>query len=138
MSSLMKKPLVLSLCTGLGLMDLAFLDTGFRVLPACEIDRDMCKMYEQLCNAQYPMYGNIKSFVDDLEWTKNCIDRHFAPLYPFLDNLVRNGVDGIIGGPPCQALSRLKGIREPKYPDLTPYVEKVLQLEMRSLFLHFR
>lgn len=33
------RPKVLSICTGMGLLDRAFMDAGFEVVPGCEIDR---------------------------------------------------------------------------------------------------
>ena len=45
----MSKPLVLSICTGMGLLDRAFMDAGFEVVPGCEIDGSKRAMYAKLC-----------------------------------------------------------------------------------------
>lgn len=98
------KPRVLSICTGMGLLDRAFLDAGFDVVPGCEIDADKRAMYRELCGGA-PLVHDLKD----------------------LPVAVRaEAFDGVIGGPSCQAHSKLKAIRNPKFPDLTPLVETLL------------
>lgn len=95
---------LLSLCTGMGMMDRAYLDAGFDVVPGCEIDPEMRQMYRLLCGG--------KPLVEDIA---------------DLPRRVRGmRFDGIIGGPPCQAHSSLRAMRAPKFADLTPHVERVL------------
>lgn len=100
----MNKPRVLSICTGMGLLDRAFLDAGFDVVPGCEIDASKRAMYAELCGG--------------------------APLVHDLADLpaavAGQRFDGIIGGPSCQAHSKLKTIRDPKFPDLTPLVQALI------------
>lgn len=95
---------VLSICTGAGLLDRAFIDAGFDVVPGCEIDPRMRRMYEQVCGG--------KHLTHDL--------RHL------IGEVCNQDFVGVIGGPPCQAHSKLKSIRTPKYPDLTPLVDMLL------------
>lgn len=88
----------------MGLMDRAYMDAGFEVVPGCEIDPDMRAMYKELCGGE--------ALAHDL-----------ADL-PAL--LAGEHFDGIIGGPSCQAHTKLRAIRAPKFPDLTPLVLKLL------------
>ena len=61
-------------------------------------------MYEELCGA--------KPIALDLE-----------DMIMFADE----SYDGIIGGPSCQSHSKLRAIRDPKFPDLTPLVIDLLR-----------
>jgi DNA (cytosine-5)-methyltransferase 1 len=97
---------VLSICTGMGLMDRAFMDAGFEVVPGCEIDPQKRAMYEKLCGGQHLCH--------DLKYMAS------AALLP--------AFNGIIGGPSCQSHSKLKAIRKPKFPDLTPLVLDLLKV----------
>lgn len=96
---------VLSICTGMGLMDRAFLDAGFDVAPGCEIDPDMRAMHSALCGGEY-------------------LAHDLADLIPLVRGM---HFDGVIGGPPCQAHTKLRAMRKPKFPDLTPLVNELLQ-----------
>lgn len=93
-------PKVLSICTGMGLMDRAFMDAGFAVVPGCEIDPRKRDMYKALCGT-----GPICHDLADLPGI-----------------LFGNHFTGIFGGPSCQSHSKLRSIRNPKFPDLTPLV----------------
>lgn len=96
---------VLSICTGMGLMDRAFLDAGHCVAPGCETDPEMREMYESLCGCRHATH--------DLE---------------DLPDIVRGQhIHGIIGGPPCQANTKLRAMRPPKFPDLTPLVQRLMK-----------
>ncbi len=95
---------VLSICVGMGLLDRAFMDAGFDVDPGCEIDFKKIEMYEALCGFR-PATHMLRDLID------NCC-------FPALD--------GIIGGPPCQAHSKLRAMRDPKFPDLTDQVVELL------------
>ncbi len=86
---------VLSVCTGMGLLDRAFMDAGFDVVPGCEIDPDQRLLYGQLCGGE-PLVHDLKDLAPAVE------GRSF---------------DGIIGGPPCQSLTRLRAMRKPKFAD---------------------
>lgn len=97
-------PRVLSVCCGMGLMDRAFLDAGFAVVPGCEIDPDQRSLYRQLCGGE--------PLVEDLS---------------DLPAAVRGeSFDGVIGGPPCQSLTKLRAMRRPKFADLSAGAADVL------------
>lgn len=95
---------ILSICTGMGLLDRAFMDAGFEVVPGCEIDPQKRAMYAKLCGGE-PLVHDLKDLPARIR------GEHF---------------DGVIGGPSCQSHSKLRAIRDPKYPDLTPLVETLL------------
>lgn len=99
---------VLSICTGMGLLDRAFMDAGFEVVPGCEIDPQKRAMYAKLCGGE-PLVHDLKD-----------LPRALLGRWSF------ETFDGIIGGPSCQSHSKLKAIRDPKFPDLTPLVEDLL------------
>lgn len=106
---------ILSICTGMGLLDRAFLDAGHTVVPGCEIDPEMRAMYTALCGDE--------------------------PLVETLDELIystfrdHGRFDGIIGGPPCQSHTKLRAMRKPKFPDLTDSVRRLLDRVHHDWFL---
>ena len=100
---------VLSICTGMGLMDRAFMDAGFDVEPGCEIDREKREMHAKLCGGKPHLCDDLKDLPNTLNW-----------LWPGREYV------GIIGGPSCQAHSKLRAMRAPKFPDLTPLVRTLL------------
>ena len=104
---------VLSICTGMGLLDRAFMDAGFDVVPGCEIDPQKRAMYKALCGRE-PLVHDLADLPEALR------GEHF---------------DGFIGGPSCQAHSKLRSIRTPKYPDLTPLVDRLFELVGRNWFV---
>lgn len=95
---------VLSICTGMGLMDLAFKHQGFEVLAGCEINPDQRQLHNRLVGGKYLCHDlkDLPAIVQGM---------HF---------------DGVIGGPPCQSHTRLKSFRDPKYADATPHVRELL------------
>jgi hypothetical protein len=104
---------VLSICTGMGLMDRAFMDAGFDVVPGCEIDPEKRAMYRELCRAEPLVY--------DLADLPSAV---FGEYF-----------DGVIGGPSCQSHTKLRAIRDPKFPDLTPLVDALLDCGICDWFL---
>ena len=85
-------------------MDKAFIDAGYTVIPGCEIDPEMREMYQHLCGGE-----------------------HLCHDLADLPNLLSGQkFDGVIGGPSCQAHTKLRAIRTPKFPDLTPLVNDLL------------
>lgn len=104
---------VLSLCTGMGLLDRAFLDVGIEVVAGCEIDAEQRMLYGHLCGS-LPMVNDI------------------ADLPAALGNTY---FDGIIGGPPCQPLSSLRARHPAKFPDLTAHVQAVIDRVEPRFFL---
>jgi hypothetical protein len=101
-----RKTRVLSICTGMGLMDRAFIDLGFDIVPGCEVDPEMRAMYAALCGAKH-LTGDLADLIEFVRGQR---------------------YTGIIGGPPCQAHTRLKSIRTPKFPDLTPLVNRLFEV----------
>lgn len=108
-------PKVLSICTGMGLMDRAFIDEGFDVVPGCEVDAEMRALYEQLCGDGY--------LAEDIQDMNAALDGSTAQF------------DGVIGGPPCQAHTRLRAMRKPKFPDLTEHVQRTVSLARPRWFV---
>ncbi len=104
---------VLSICTGMGLMDRAFMDAGFQIRPEGEIDPLKRAMYAALCGSQ-PNFFDLAMLPSILKGAR---------------------FDGIIGGPPCQAHSKLRAIRDPKFPDLTPLVRDLLSAVRHDWYL---
>lgn len=104
---------ILSICTGMGLLDRAFLDAGHTVVPGCEIDPEMRQMYALLCGGE-PLTYDLAD----------------------LPAVVRGqSFDGIIGGPPCQSKTKLRAMRKPKFPDLTPQVNQLLAAVRHDWFV---
>ena len=105
---------LLSICTGMGLFDRAMLDAGHEVVPGCEIDPLMREMYAALC----PGPRHLVHDLADLPAATR--GQHF---------------DGVIGGPSCQSHSKLRAMRVPKFPDLTPLVRTLLDAVSWDFFL---
>lgn len=105
---------ILSICTGMGLMDRAFMDAGHTIVPGCEIDPEMRAMYKELCGDE-----PIAESLDDLIML---IGDHAR-------------FDGVIGGPPCQSHTKLRAMRKPKYPDLTDGVNRLLSKVICNWFM---
>ena len=95
---------MLSICTGMGLLDRGFKDVGFEVVAGCEIDPQKRAMYKALCGAE-PLVHDLKDLPAAIKGQR---------------------FDGVIGGPSCQSHSKLRSIKKPKYPDLTPLVDALL------------
>lgn len=102
----MSKPRTLSICTGAGLWDRAFADAGFDIVPGCEISMDRRRVY-----------GN---WMTESSWHL-CSDLGDLPLH-----VSGQRFDFITGCPPCQSRSKLRAMRRPKFPDLTPAVNALL------------
>lgn len=104
---------VLSICTGMGLLDRAFMDAGFDIEVGCEIDHQKRAMYWAL-NPEHLnrcMYYDLADLVRDAKLGRHDYDYEYS---------------GVIGGPSCQSHSKLRAIRDPKFPDLTPLVNELL------------
>ena len=86
---------VISLFSGAGGLDLGFKKAGFEIAAANEYDKTIWETYEK--NHDTPL---IKGDIRDIK----------AEAFP-------SGIDGIIGGPPCQSWSEagaLRGIDDPR------------------------
>lgn len=95
---------ILSLCTSAGLWDRAWQEAGHEVVAGCEIMPHKRAMYEVFCGESHLCH-------DLADLPALVAGQHF---------------DGIIGGIPCQSRSKLRAIREPKFPDLLPGLKAVL------------
>lgn len=95
---------ILSLCTSAGLWDRAWIDAGHEVIAGCELMPHKRAIYRAFC-------GGV----------------HLCHDIRDLPDLVRGmRFDGIIGGIPCQSFSKLRSIRDAKFPDLTIEAQAVL------------
>jgi C-5 cytosine-specific DNA methylase len=109
---------VLSICTGMGLLDRGFMDAGFDVDPGCEIDAEKRAMYAAVCDTRPHLCHDLKELPGLVDWMWP------EPRYA-----------GIIGGPSCQSHSKLRAMRDPKFPDLTPLVIDLLASVSHDWFL---
>lgn len=105
--------MVLSICCGAGLLDKAFQQAGFPILPGCEIDPDQRAVYRAFCS-------------------QTVLTHDLAGL---INQVAGQRFDGIIGGPPCQSHSSLRYQNPPKHPDLTGLVTKLLEAVEWEWFL---
>lgn len=95
---------ILSLCTSAGLLDRAWIDAGHEVVAGCEIAPHKRAIYQAFCGGKH-LAHDIRDLADLVR------GQHF---------------DGIIGGIPCQSFSKLRSIRDAKFPDLTEPAQAVL------------
>lgn len=104
---------ILSLCTSAGLWDRAWIDAGHDVVAGCEVMPHKRAMYEAFCGGKH-LCNDIRD----------------------LPSIVRGEqFDGVIGGIPCQSFSKLKSIRDPKFPNLTDEAVAVLEAVSFDWFL---
>lgn len=96
---------ILEICTGAGLWGRAWVEAGHDVTAGCEIMEHKRRMYSKWCGDEGFVCHDLVDLPDMLRGL------HF---------------DLITGGPSCQAHTRLKSLHKPKFPDLTPLVNDVL------------
>jgi hypothetical protein len=104
---------VLSICTSAGLLDKAFIEAGHEVIAGCEIMEHKRRMYGKWCGGGF-ICDSLEELIEIVR------DEYF---------------DLIIGGPSCQSHTKLKAIRNPKFPDLTPLVNDLLDSVNFNAFL---
>lgn len=97
---------VVSLFAGAGLLDLGFMNSGFQIVEAIEVEPIFCKTYnyalEQYCKNSNNFYIRNKLVVHNhIKSPQSASDKQ---LHRRLKKQYR-GIDGIIGGPPCQDFS---------------------------------
>jgi len=92
---------ILSLFSGGGLMDLGFINQGFQISCAAEINHNFIQAYNYGVNAHVINNGNI---IFDGHKIKNAIDISSYYEQNKLANYFSN-ISGIVGGPPCQDYS---------------------------------
>jgi len=95
---------ILSICTGAGLLDKAFIEAGHKVIAGCEIAEHKRRMYRKGCGGEFLCHdlADLPEIIKDQSF------------------------DLVIGGPSCQSHTKLKAIRKPKFPDLTPLVAALM------------
>lgn len=104
---------ILSICASAGLLDKAWLEAGHEVIAGCEIMEHKRRMYKQWCGGDF-LCHDLADLPDIVR------GEHF---------------DLIIGGPSCQSHTILKAIRAPKFPDLTPLVNQLLEAVSYDAYL---
>jgi len=86
------------------------MDEGFDVRPGCEIKTDRRELYRQVCGGE-PDYYELRELIDAIRTGK-----------------YGHKIWGIIGGPPCQAHSKLRYVTKKKdYSDLNDEVIELVQ-----------
>src|SRR5687768_680315 len=92
----------IDLFAGCGGMSLGFHRAGFKCVSAVEIDPDARASHAANFSRVAPPEG-YAVFPDIIETEPEESVSHISPLFPIPDQ----AVDVIVGGPPCQAFSRL-------------------------------
>jgi len=120
----MNPPRVISLFSGAGGLDIGFHDAGFKILKAVELE----KSYSDIMKLNT---GKNSYFGEDVEVLNMDVDDFRT------ENL--DGIDWIIGGPPCQTFSAagrrangVKGLHDPRGILFERYVEIVKELKPRG------
>jgi len=105
---------ILSICTSAGLWDKAWIDAGHEVIAGCELMARKRDLYQKFC-------GPTEFICHDLA---------------DLPSAVRGmNFDLIIGGPSCQSHTKLKSFVDPKFPDLTPLVNDLVDTGVADNYL---
>lgn len=90
------------------------------VEPGCEIDSEKRAMYQALCEPGPQPRAYLCDDLKDLPGIVDWMSLQYS---------------GIIGGPSCQSHSKLRAMRDPKFPDLTPLVNDLLRSVAHDWFL---
>lgn len=111
---------IISLFSGCGGLDLGFRKAGFDIILANEYDKSIWDTYE----FNHPSTTLIKGDIRDIN-------------EEMLDKFILDGVDGIIGGPPCQSWSEagsLRGIDDERGKLFFEYI-RILKYVQPKFFL---
>jgi len=97
---------VLSLFSGAGFLDLGFMNQGFQIVESIEIEPTFCKTYNYAINQYFQKSDNpyIKNKIithNPIQSPQSASDKD---LHKRLAEQYK-GIDGLIGGPPCQDFS---------------------------------
>ena len=107
---------ILSLFSGAGGLDLGFKKAGFNILYSVENDKTTFETYEY----NFPKTIHLKKSITKVS-----------------KNDIREKVDGIIGGPPCQSWSEAgaqRGINDPRGKLFFEYV-RIISMKKPKFFL---
>ena len=111
---------IISLFSGCGGLDLGFKKAGFDIVLANEYDKKIWDTYEFNHTNATLIKGDIRNIDEEM-----------------LDEFILNGVDGIIGGPPCQSWSEagsLRGIDDERGKLFFEYI-RILKYVQPKFFL---
>lgn len=105
----------ISLFSGAGGLDVGFVDAGFEVVWANDIDKDACATYEANLGS-HVFYGDIRPLLEDLSEFR--------------------GIDCVFGGPPCQGFS-VAGKMNPNDPrsELVQIFMKAVEIVQPKVFV---
>lgn len=106
----MKMKLV-SLFSGAGGLDLGFKKAGFKTIFANEVDKEICPTYRR----NFPEVNLLEGDIRDISFSE----------------AVRDEIDGVIGGPPCQSWSEagsLRGIKDARGRLFYEYIRALKEL----------
>lgn len=103
-----KQPIfnVLSLFSGAGFLDLGFMNQGFQIVEAIEVEPYFCKTYNFAINKYFQKSTNF--YVKNNIITHHPINKPQSVTDKELHQRLAEqykGIDGLIGGPPCQDFS---------------------------------
>ena len=111
---------IISLFSGCGGLDLGFRKAGFDIILANEYDKKIWDTYEFNHPSTTLIKGDIRNIDEEM-----------------LDEFILDGVDGIIGGPPCQSWSEagsLRGIDDERGKLFFEYI-RILKYVQPKFFL---
>lgn len=103
---------LVSLFTGAGGLDLGFKKAGFRTILANEFDKGICPTFRR----NFPEVNLIEGDIRNISFSE----------------IVKDQVDGIIGGPPCQSWSEagsLRGIEDARGQLFYEYIRALKELQ---------
>lgn len=102
---------LVSLFTGAGGLDLGFKKAGFRTILANEFDKEICPTFRR----NFPEVNLIEGDIRNISFSE----------------IVKEKIDGIIGGPPCQSWSEagsLRGIEDARGQLFYEYIRALKEL----------
>lgn len=105
---------LVSLFTGAGGLDLGFKKAGFRTILANEFDKSICPTFRR----NFPEVNLVEGDIRNISFPE----------------IVKEKIDGIIGGPPCQSWSEagsLRGIEDARGQLFYEYIRALKELKPR-------
>lgn len=129
---------VLSLFSGAGFLDLGFMNQGFQIVESIEIEPTFCKTYNYAINQYFQKSDN--PYIKNKSITHNPIQSPQSASDKELHKRLAEqykGIDGLIGGPPCQDFSvagKNAGILGERGKLLQSYYEIVKAVSPKFIF----